>query len=70
MASQIEKETLALAIVGSATEPTGISGHSGPPYFTKIASKFMKFHTRSSRVQELVGIEILDVNNDSIIIFE
>jgi hypothetical protein len=26
--------------------PIGIGGHGGPPYFTKIASKFMKFHTR------------------------
>jgi hypothetical protein len=28
--------------------PTGIGGHGGPPYFTKIASKFMMLHTRSS----------------------
>jgi hypothetical protein len=43
---QIEKETLNLAIVGSATVPTAIGGHGGPPYFTKIASKFVKLHTR------------------------
>jgi hypothetical protein len=30
---QIEKETLALDIVGSATVPTGIGGHGGPSYF-------------------------------------
>ena len=27
--------------VGSATVPTGFGGHGGPPYFTKIASKFV-----------------------------
>ena len=45
-ASQIEKETLGMAVVGSATVPTGIGGHSGSPYFTKIVSNFMEFHTR------------------------
>ncbi len=30
--SQIEKETLVCAIVGSATVPTSFSGHGGPPY--------------------------------------
>jgi hypothetical protein len=43
-AGQNGKETLVMAVVGSTTAPTGIGGHGGPPYFTKIASNFMKFH--------------------------
>jgi hypothetical protein len=38
--------------VGSATVPTGIGGHGGPPYFTKIESKFIKFHMSAAAGRE------------------
>jgi len=38
--------------VESATGPTYIGGHGGPPYFPKkMASNFMKFHTRFQRTE-------------------
>ena len=43
-AGQIEKETLACAIVGSATVPTSFGGHGGPPY----GPKHLKFHTSAA----------------------
>ena len=47
-ASQIEKETLACAIVGSATVPTSFGGHGGPPY----GPKHLKFHTSAASGQK------------------
>jgi len=49
-AGPTKKESLARAVVGSATVPTGIGGHGGPPYFTKKASNFMKFHKCGSAI--------------------
>jgi hypothetical protein len=40
VASQIDKEISACAIVGSATVPTKTGGHGGPPY----GPKHLKFH--------------------------
>jgi hypothetical protein len=45
---QIEKETLNLAIVGSATVPTAIGGHGGPPY----GPKHLKFHMSGASGRE------------------
>ena len=46
--SQIEKETLACAIVGSATVPTSFGGHGGPPY----GLKHLKFHISAAAGRE------------------
>jgi hypothetical protein len=45
-ASQIEKETLILCYRRVGHRADRYCGHGGPPYFKKIASKFMKFHAR------------------------
>ena len=44
---------LVFIAVGSATVPTYIGGHGGPPYCPKkMASNFMKFHTRFQRIED------------------